>query len=88
MEQHKLLEVCIIKFLYFFTMTGLNYSDCKYFKGGKMTDLTDPEQIFVWEVEKEAFDAHLEADDLKELMKSYISDYSKIGILIKYPYDI
>lgn len=66
---------------------GAKFTDYKYFNGEKMAKLNDQEQLFVWEVEKEAFDAHLTTCELKELMRYYINQYHDIGIVIRYPYD-
>lgn len=66
---------------------GINYADCKYFNGEKMCPLNDLEKIFIWEVEKEAYDAHLSFSEMKELMHYYITEYGKINITITYPYD-
>ncbi|WP_156121433.1 hypothetical protein [Alistipes sp. ZOR0009] len=67
---------------------SVNYADCMYFNGEKMCPLNDQEKIFIWEVEKEAYDANLSFSEMKDLMRYYITEYAKINIKISYPYEL
>lgn len=69
-------------------MKKTDYSNYKYFKGEKECPFDMYEMIYIWEIEKQAYEKGCTFDEQKKLMQDSIKHTKNhIGIEIDYPYE-